>query len=101
MDNGANYSVTRRMVSSGNYIGYGLYLDAGYTQPWSTTTANNSCSGGANTCYLGTGNGAAQSVNIYGNVPTVATAPAAGLYSDTVTMTMMICFSETEMPPMV
>ena len=76
------------MVSSGAYIGYGLYLDAAFTEAWSTTTSASSCSGGANTCYLGNGNGSAQSINIYGAVPTVATAPAAGSYSDMVTMTI-------------
>lgn len=88
MGQGLNYLSTNRMVSSGNYIGYGLYLNSTYTEPWSTTTSNNSCSGGTNTCYLGTGNGTAQSVTIYGQIPTVATAPAPGSYSDTVIMTI-------------
>lgn len=88
MGQGANYSAGNRMVAAGNFIPYGLFLNATFTQPWSTTTANNSCTGGANTCYLGTGNGTAQSVTIYGQVPTVATAPAPGSYADTVTMTV-------------
>lgn len=88
MGQGANYSGGNRMASGGNYIPYGLYLDAAWTQAWSTTTLNNSCSGGANTCSLGTGNGLAQSINIYGKVPTVATAPAPGSYTDTVLMTI-------------
>jgi spore coat protein U-like protein len=88
MGQGSNYSSGNRMASGGNFIPYGLFLDAAWTQAWSTTTANNSCTGGANTCYLGTGNGSAQSVNIYGKVPTVATAPAPGSYSDTVLMTI-------------
>ena len=88
MGQGSNYSSGNRMASGGNYIPYGLYLDAAWTQAWSTTNASNSCSGGANTCYLGTGNGSAQSVNIYGKVPTIATAPAPGSYSDTVLMTI-------------
>jgi spore coat protein U-like protein len=88
MDNGQNYLGTRRMVSSGAYIGYGLFLDSADTEAWSTTTSASSCTGGANTCALSVGNGSAQSINIYGAVPTVATAPAAGSYSDTVTMTI-------------
>ena len=88
MDPGANFSTSRRMASAGAYIPYGLYLDSNDTQAWTTTTASASCSGGANTCYLGTGSGAAQLVPIYGKVPTVAVAPAPGTYSDTVTMTV-------------
>jgi spore coat protein U-like protein len=88
MGQGSNYTTTRRMASAGAYIPYGLYLDSGYSQAWSTTTSASSCSGGANTCYLGTGNGSAQSVPIYGQVPTVAVAPAPATYSDTVTMTI-------------
>jgi spore coat protein U-like protein len=88
MGQGQNYSSTNRMASSGAYIPYALYLDSQDTQAWSTTTSSSSCSGGSNTCYLGTGNGSAQSVNIYGNVPTVTVAPANGSYSDTVTMTI-------------
>lgn len=87
MDNGANYSATRRMVTGGNYIGYGLYTDAALTHPWTTGASNSTCTT-ANDCYLGTGSGSAQSINIYGQVPTVATAPASGTYSDTVTMTI-------------
>jgi len=88
MDQGANYSTTRRMASGGSYIGYGLFLDSGYSEAWTTSTTSSPCSGGANTCYLGTGNGSAQSVPIYGKVPTVAVAPAPGTYTDTVTMTI-------------
>jgi spore coat protein U-like protein len=88
MGQGSNYSSGNRLASAGNYIPYGLYLDGAWTQPWSTTNASNSCSGGANTCYLGTGTGSAQSVSIYGKAPTIATAPAPGSYSDTVLMTI-------------
>jgi spore coat protein U-like protein len=88
MSNGANYSgTTRQMASGGNLIGYGLYVDAAYTHPWTTGASNSSCTT-TNDCYLGTGSGSAQSVNIYGQVPTVATAPPSGTYSDTVTMTI-------------
>jgi len=88
MSQGANYSSgSNRMANSGNYIPYGLYVDSGYTHPWTTGATNSTCTT-TNDCYLGTGNGSAQSVNIYGQVPTVATAPAGGTYTDTVTMTI-------------
>ncbi len=88
MGQGSNYSSTNRMINGTAFIGYGLYLDSADTEAWSTTTSSSSCSGGLNTCSLGTGNGSAQSVNIYGKVPTVSSAPAPGAYSDTVVMTI-------------
>ena len=90
MDNGANFSGSRRMRlgATANYLGYGLYTDAGYANAWTTTTQAASCSGGANSCFLGTGNGSAQSVTIYGRVPSTGTAPPTGTYTDTVTMTI-------------
>jgi spore coat protein U-like protein len=88
MSNGANYAnSTRNMVSGGNSIGYGLYVDSAYTYPWTTGASNSTCTT-ANDCYLGTGSGSAQSINIYGQVPITATAPPSGTYSDTVTMTI-------------
>lgn len=88
MDNGANASgVQRRMKNGTNYLNYGLYLDAAYTQPWTTAATNSTCTT-ANSCYLGTGNGSAQSINIYGQVPSTGIAPPTGTYSDSVTMTI-------------
>jgi spore coat protein U-like protein len=86
-DNGANYLITRRMATGGNYLGYGLYVDAALTRPWSTALTNSTCTV-LNDCYLGTGTGSAQSISVYGQVPTVVSAPASGTYSDTVTMTI-------------
>jgi spore coat protein U-like protein len=79
----------RRMYSSttGGYINYNLYTDSGYSQPWSTTTASSSCTGGSSTCYLATGNGSYQTVPVYGAIPQ-QTGPAAGNYADTVTVTV-------------
>ena len=88
MGQGANYLSTNRMASGTNYIGYNLYTDSAYTHLWGTTTSASSCTGGSNTCDLGTGNGSAQTVTIYGQIPIVATAPASGSYSDTVIMTI-------------
>jgi spore coat protein U-like protein len=88
MDNGANVSgAQRRMKSGANYLNYGLYVDAGYVNPWTTSASNSTCTT-ASDCYLGTGNGSAQSINIYGQVPLVGTAPPSGTYTDTVTMTI-------------
>ena len=88
LDNGASYSTTRRMVFGGsNYLPYGLFTNAGLTTPWSTATGAATCTTSTD-CYTGTGNGSAQSIPVYGQVPTVATAPAPGAYSDTVNITI-------------
>lgn len=88
MDNGANVSGSqRRMKSGANYLNYNLYVDAGRINAWTTAASNSTCTT-ANSCYLGTGNGSAQSVSIYGRVPSIGTAPPTGTYTDTVTMTI-------------
>jgi spore coat protein U-like protein len=85
---GSNYSGgSNRMVSGSNFLPYGLYVDSGYTHPWTAGATNSTCAT-ANDCYLGTGNGGQQTINIYGQVPTTATAPTPGTYSDMVTMTV-------------
>jgi len=87
-DNGANASGSqRRMKSGANFLNYNLYTNAGLTNAWTTATNNTTCSS-ANSCFLGTGNGSAQSVTVFGQIPAVGSAPAAGAYSDTVTMTI-------------
>jgi spore coat protein U-like protein len=80
-------SSQRRLVYSGVYLPYNLYVDAAHQYPWSTGSTNATCTTSSD-CYLGTGSGSAQTVNIYGSVPTVAVAPGAGTYSDTVLMTV-------------
>jgi spore coat protein U-like protein len=88
MDNGANVSGTqRRMKTGANFLNYNLYVDAGRTNAWTTAASNSTCTT-ANSCALGTGNGSAQSVSIYGRVPSIGTAPPTGAYSDTVVMTI-------------
>ena len=88
MDNGSNASGSQRRMSSGaNFLNYNLYVDSAHTLPWSTATSSTTCTTTGD-CYLGTGNGSAQTVNIYGVVPTTATAPPSGTYTDTVTMTI-------------
>jgi spore coat protein U-like protein len=89
MDNGVNFSATRRMQqgASGNFIGYGIYTDSARTNLWTTASSSTTCTA-ANSCFLGTGNGSAQSITVYGRVPALGTGPAPGVYTDTVTMTV-------------
>jgi spore coat protein U-like protein len=90
LDNGLNFSTTRRMKDTGagtTFIGYGLYTDAGRTNAWTTSSAAGSCTGGANTCALGTGSGANQNITVYGRIPAQVT-PAPATFNDTVTATV-------------
>jgi spore coat protein U-like protein len=75
------------MANGGNFISYNLYSDAGYSTPWTTGATNSTCTT-VGQCYIGTGTGSAQTLTVYGKVPTVAVAPAAGSYTDTVTITV-------------
>lgn len=88
MGQGNNYSGgSNRMASSGNFLPYVLYTDVALTHAWTTSASTTTCTV-ANGCALGTGNGSAQTITIYGQVPTTASAPVAGTYSDTVLMTV-------------
>jgi spore coat protein U-like protein len=90
LDNGANANGAQRRMSSGStstYVNYNLYTDAARSSPWTSTTSSTSCSGGANTCILGTGAGSNQNVTVYGRVPP-QTGPGPGSYSDTVVVTI-------------
>jgi spore coat protein U-like protein len=83
LDNGqnANGSVRRMRLGSGasaRYVNYELYRDTGRSQRWGTTIGTDT--------RTGTGNGSAQTVTVFGRVP--PQAPAAGSYSDTVTVTI-------------
>jgi spore coat protein U-like protein len=69
----------RKMTSGSNAISYGLYTDASRTTTWTNGSAGK---------VTGTGNGTVQSIPVYGRVPGVTTAPAAGTYSDTVAVTI-------------
>lgn len=68
----------RRMTLGSQAVTYGLYKDAARSQPWGD-------SGG--TLVPGTGAGTAQSLPVYGRVPTQPT-PSPGTYSDTVVVTV-------------
>jgi len=88
MDYGANALGTLRRLGAGlNFLIYNLYLDSAHTNPWLSAAGNSSCQV-FNSCYLGTGSGSAQSINIYGSVLSVGIAPPNGTYTDTITMTV-------------
>lgn len=91
LDDGLYYAGgTRRMQDTGagtTYVSYGVYTDAARTTNWTTTNAAGSCSGGASTCALGTGNGANQAITVYGRIPT-QTTPAPATFNDTITATI-------------
>jgi spore coat protein U-like protein len=70
---------TRKMTNAGNTISYSLYSNAGMTTNWGNTVGTDTVSA--------TGNGAAQSYTVYGQVP-AQTTPAAATYTDTITVTV-------------
>jgi spore coat protein U-like protein len=78
---GAGATVTaRRMTGAGGAtINYALFRDAGRTQNWGNTAGTDTASG--------TGSGAAQNIAVFGRIP-VQTTPAAGTYTDTVTISL-------------
>lgn len=69
---------TRRMANGSSYVSYQMYSDSGRTTVWGNSTTND---------VSGTGNGSAQTLTVYGRVPS-QTTPAAGTYTDTVTITV-------------
>lgn len=71
IDNGANFSGTRRMrnIASNTYIDYGLFQDAARGVPWGS--------------FNGTGTGSASNITVYGRVPPQP-ANSPGNYVDTV-----------------
>lgn len=72
---------TRKMTGPASAtIDYSLYTNAGRTTVWGNTVGSDT--------VATTGNGAAQSHTIYGRVPSTATTPAPGSYSDTITVTV-------------
>jgi spore coat protein U-like protein len=70
---------TRLMTSGAGTVGYKLYSNAAYTTNWGNTIGNDT--------VPGTGSGGPAVLTVYGRVPPQAT-PAAGTYSDTVTVTV-------------
>lgn len=79
---GAGGSVTTRKMTGqylGGSLGYALYSNAGRSVNWGQTVGTDT--------VAGTGTGVAQSLTVYGQIPT-GTAPAADGYSDTITATV-------------
>jgi spore coat protein U-like protein len=78
LNSGANINA-RKMVLGGNSVAYQLYRDSGRTQVWGNTVGTDT--------VAGTGNGSAQNLTVYGNVP-AQTTPPAGTYQDTVVVSV-------------
>lgn len=70
---------TRKMDSGSATVDYEMYSDSGRTTNWGETVGTDT--------VAGTGNGAVQTLTVYGRVP-AQTTPAAGTYTDLVTITV-------------
>ena len=77
LGNGNNYSGGRRMTNGSTNINYYLYADSGRSTQWNVAAPQ-----------AGTGNGADQSLTIYGRVPSGQSVPQTGAYSDTIIATV-------------
>jgi spore coat protein U-like protein len=69
----------RLMTAGGATVSYSIYRDAARTQVWGETDGTNT--------VAGTGNGAVQTIDVYGQIP-AQTTPAPGVYTDTVQVTV-------------
>jgi len=76
---GATIAIRKMTGPASATIDYSLYRDAGRAQLWGTTIGTDTVSG--------TGNGALQPLTVYGRVPP-QTTPGAGVYTDTVAITV-------------
>ncbi len=76
---GATVAARKMTSGSGSTILYDIYRDSARTLVWGDTVASNT--------LAGTGTGAVQTLTVYGRVP-IQNTPAAGTYSDTVTVTV-------------
>ena len=73
-------TVTTRQMQNGTYLlNYGLYSNSGLTTNWGNTALTNWVSG--------TGNGAAQPLTVYGQIP-AAQYVTPGSYADTIAVTV-------------
>ena len=86
--NGTSYTigldagaVTGRKLSGslGGNLNYALYRDSGRTNNWGSTIGTDT--------QAGTGNGLLQNLTVYGRIASAQT-PLAGVYTDTVTVTL-------------
>lgn len=81
---------TRNMFSAGNVLPYELFTDGARTTAFTDATLG----GGTNTDSTagnigGIGNGAAQTIQVFGRIPAGTTRPPAGSYNDTVAITII------------
>jgi spore coat protein U-like protein len=73
-------TVTTRLMTSGSAtVAYKMYSDSGRTTNWGNTVGTDT--------VTGTGNGATQTLTVYGRV-IAQTTPAPATYTDTVTVTV-------------
>jgi spore coat protein U-like protein len=73
-------TVTTRQMKNGTVkLNYGLFSDAAWTTNWGNTSGTN--------WVTGTGNGAAQPLTVYGQIP-AAQYVTPGSYSDTITVSV-------------
>jgi spore coat protein U-like protein len=73
-------TVTNRSMQNGSaLLHYGLYSNSGHTTNWGNTSATNWVSG--------TGNGAAQPLTVYGQIPAIQYVKP-GSYTDTITVSV-------------
>jgi spore coat protein U-like protein len=70
---------TRKMMNGVKALNYSLYSDSGRTKNWGNTVGTDT--------LAGTGSGSAQSLTVYGLVPS-GQNPVPGSYADTVTATL-------------
>lgn len=76
----AGGTTTTRLMNNGDAtVAYKLYSDSGRTTNWGDTVGTDTVSS--------TGNGAQQTLTIYGRAP-VQTTPAPATYTDTITVTI-------------
>lgn len=78
---GTGATTTSRSMTGpgGALLGYKLFQDAGYTTNWGNAVGTDT--------VAGTGNGAAQTLTVYGQVPAAEYVTPGG-YSDTITATI-------------
>ncbi len=78
LNSGGNVSNRKMIGPNSVLLGYGLYIDTGHTVNWGNTSGSNS--------VTGTGNGHAQTVTIYAQLPSNQYAPGGenNNFSDTI-----------------